>query len=85
METVNPRTVALEEKVSHLERHLSELDGVVRDLHDRMDRSARQLVRLKGLVESVQRGEGGEGDEAGGHADAGPSDADLEDDRPPHW
>ncbi|MEM1109757.1 MAG: SlyX family protein [Planctomycetota bacterium] len=71
------RLIAVEEKIAHLERYLGELDGVVRELHDRMDGYKSQIDRLR--------------DEFGEHlsnADDAPEpgrDDQLEDDKPPHW
>ncbi|MEO1235616.1 MAG: SlyX family protein [Planctomycetota bacterium] len=72
------RLVNLEEKVTHLERHLGELDAVVRELHDNMDRYQRQIDQIKTLVESSHDSSNNTG------ADP-PSDTDLTDDKPPHW
>lgn len=72
---MDPRSVQLEEKVAYLEQHIAELDGVVREMNDRMDRFAREAKGLRTLVEALQEGPGDEGTQGG----------DLEDERPPHW
>ena len=79
--TAEPRTVVLEEKVSYLERHLTELDGVVRDMHGRMDAAARELVRLKDLVKQMNRAD----ENAAGAGGTTPDDDELTQERPPHW
>lgn len=73
------RLVNIEEKIAHLEHYLGELDGVVREMNDRMDGYQQELARMRQLVESqTTNGEGGSDDD-------GSTDQQLEDERPPHW
>ncbi|MEM7626736.1 MAG: SlyX family protein [Planctomycetota bacterium] len=73
------RLVNIEEKIAHLEQYLGELDGVVREMNDRMDGYQAELTKMRELVESQNASSD---DEPG---DDGPSDQRLEDERPPHW
>jgi uncharacterized coiled-coil protein SlyX len=41
------RIVNLEEKFAHLERYVEELDGVVREAHDRLAALNAELIRLR--------------------------------------
>ena len=77
---MDPRVVQLEEKVAHLERYVSELDGVVREMNARMDHFAREAKALRALVDAGR--DGGEAGDGGGGDGA---DDDLRDERPPHW
>ena len=72
---MDSRLVNVEEKIAHLERYVAELDGVVREMNDRMAHYQKQLGEIRRIVEA-QGGKGG---------DDGISDQDLEDERPPHW
>jgi uncharacterized coiled-coil protein SlyX len=47
------RITELEARVAWMERLISDLDGVVRDAHDRADRLEREVTELR---ESAQRG-----------------------------
>ncbi len=69
---MDPRTVQLEEKVAHLERYVADLDGVVREMFERMDGFAREIKSLRAVVEADPKAQGA-------------SDGDLLDERPPHW
>lgn len=74
---MDPRLVAIEEKLAHLERHIGELDGVVRDMNDRFDGFQRQMRKMRADLETQRAGGGSDGDGEAGH--------DLEEDKPPHW
>ncbi|MBB6428872.1 SlyX family protein [Algisphaera agarilytica] len=74
---MDQRLVNIEEKIAHLERHLGELDGVVREMYDRMDGFKAQLEKIRSDLETHQPGSG--------DAPAPDSDQQLEDDKPPHW
>ena len=69
---MDDRLTRVEEKLAHLERHVGELDGVVREGFDRIEELSAELRRLNDRL--AQQSEPGEGD--------GP---DAERDRPPHW
>ncbi|MEM9420287.1 MAG: SlyX family protein [Planctomycetota bacterium] len=71
------RLVNIEEKIAHLERHLGELDGVVREMYDRMDGFKAQLEKIRSDLQSHQA--------SAGDGLAPDSDQQLEDDKPPHW
>ena len=71
---MDPRSVQLEEKVAHLERYVADLDGVVREMNERMDHFTREVKGLRAIVETVRDGDG-----------EGGADADPQDERPPHW
>ena len=62
-------SIRLEEKVAFLERHVEELDAVVRELYEKIAAVQKELTRLRDDV--GQRFE---------DIDRGP-----EDDVPPHW
>jgi uncharacterized coiled-coil protein SlyX len=68
------RLIAIEEKLAFLEKHVGELDGVVRGLADRIDQQTKGIQQVRSALE--QHLAGGEGD--------GP-DPDADRDRPPHW
>ncbi|MFI4860750.1 MAG: SlyX family protein [Phycisphaerales bacterium JB063] len=70
-----PRLIALEEKMSHLEKYLGELDEVIRELAGRLDTQAKGVQQMRKVLEQHL---------AGGEDDAG-SAPDPEADRPPHW
>lgn len=72
-----PRLIAIEEKIAHLERHLGELDGVVRDMNDRFDGFKREIKKMQADLEAQQAGSNG--------GDAADGDQQMEDDKPPHW
>lgn len=72
MGRVDPHIVRIEERLAHLERHLEQLDEVVRDLHQRQDAISARLTRLG---EQTKRDLAALSD--------GPRE--LEDDEPPHW
>ena len=74
---MDQRLVNIEEKIAHLERHLGELDGVVREMYDRMDGFKAQLEKIRADLEAHQPGSG--------DAPAPARDQQLEDDKPPHW
>jgi uncharacterized coiled-coil protein SlyX len=78
---VDGRLIQLEEKITHLEHHLAQLDEVVRESHDRLDRYRRQVEQLQAKVESLESSPAPPPD----LDDDGPSDPQLRDDRPPHW
>ncbi len=73
---MDSRAIRLEEKVAHLERYVADLDGVVREMNDRMDRFAREAKALRAIVEAARKADEGA---------QGAADDDLLDDRPPHW
>ena len=76
------RLIQIEEKIAHLEHHLSQLDGVVREAHERMDQFRRQIDGLQAKIQTI----GYSASEPGGHDEPGStSDQQLRDDRPPHW
>lgn len=88
------RLIAIEEKIAHLEHHLGQLDGVVRDLNDRLDGFKGELTRLHTAVQQqAQSGGIGGGDDSGGAGGGagggggggGGDDEQLKDGRPPHW
>lgn len=70
------RLIALEEKLAYLEKHLGDLDGVVRDLAERIDQQSKGVQQVRSILE--QHLAGGED----GNTGPGP---DAERDRPPHW
>lgn len=76
-ETPNPdrRLTALEEKLAYLEKHVGELDEVVRDLATRLEQQIRGIRQMRSTLEQHLAG----GD---AKADTAP---DPEGDRPPHW
>ena len=74
---MDPRLVQLEEKVAHLERYVADLDGVVREMNDRMDHFAREAKALQTIVDAARDGGGGTSGDA--------ADEDPQDERPPHW
>ncbi len=74
------RLTAVEEKIAHLERHLGELDEVVRGLYDRSDGFRRQLDAMRATVQSLNAPRG----EAAAEGSDG-SDQSLKEQRPPHW
>ena len=68
--------VNLEEKVMYLERDVSDLDEVVRSMHDRIDRLVTELGAARGELQAM----------LAKLDDAGPTtNADLENERPPHY
>ena len=70
------RIVNLEEKVMYLERDVSDLDEVVRSMHDRIDRLVTELGAARGELQAM----------LAKLDDAGPTtNADLENERPPHY
>lgn len=68
----DPRFVQIEEKIAHLEQLHEQLDGVIREAFDRMDRIEKQLGDLRTTVE----------DNAAASGEEPPT---IEEDRPPHW
>lgn len=79
------RLVNIEEKIAHLEHHLGELDGVVRETGDRVAGFKRQLEQMRTLLEEQAAASAG-GPDSDASDDTPPgADQDLEDDRPPHW
>lgn len=73
---MDSRAIRLEEKVAHLERYVADLDGVVREMNERMDRFARETKALRAIVEAARKTDQGPD---------GTADDDLLDERPPHW
>lgn len=73
---MDPRSVQLEEKVAHLERYVADLDGVVREMNERMDHFAREAKALRAIVDAARDGDGGPGPTPG---------EDPLNERPPHW
>jgi len=71
---MDTRLVNIEEKIAHLEHYLGELDGVVREMHDRMDGFKHQLDKMRADLTAQSGGE-----------ERGDGDQQLEDDKPPHW
>ncbi len=71
------RLITIEEKIAHLEHYLGELDGVVRDMHRRMDGFKTQIDQIRADLQDPQA--------AGGDGPATDGDQQLEDDKPPHW
>ena len=70
--TADERLVLIEEKMVHLERYVSELDSVVRDLSEENRTLRGELGKLRKLIEQQAT-----------NAAEGPRT--LEDDRPPHY
>ena len=78
MQDDSPRLIALEEKLLYLEKHIGDLDEVVRDLADRLDHQAGSVRQVRKMLEQHLAG--------GGDDKSGPaSEPDPEADRPPHW
>lgn len=69
------RLVSLEEKLAYLEKHLGELDEVVRELAGRLDTQAKGVQQMRTTLEQHLAGGGNGKDDA----------PDAERDRPPHW
>ncbi len=68
---MSDRLTNVEEKIAYLEQFVSELDGVVRELHDGLNAVRREVGQLRN-----QLGQQGQGDDEGD---------DLEAQRPPHY
>jgi uncharacterized coiled-coil protein SlyX len=58
------RIVALEERMMFLERHVEELDGVVRDLHKRFDVLREDFEHLDRLVRLAREASDEDGEPA---------------------
>ncbi|MDY7107399.1 MAG: SlyX family protein [Planctomycetota bacterium] len=67
------RIVNLEEKFAHLERYVEELDGVVREAHERLSALGGEMTRLRAetrqqFAELASDDENGEPPSAGGES-----------------
>ena len=67
---MSDRITGVEEKLAYLEKFVTELDGVVRELHDGLDAVRREMKQVRAQIE--QPGEDDDGD-------------DLQANRPPHY
>ncbi len=76
MPTDHDRVLQLEEKALYLERDLEALDEVVRSMHAKIDGLVRDLGATRGELKSMLA----RLDEHGP-----PTNADLENERPPHY
>lgn len=65
------RLTRIEEKLAFLEKYIGDLDDVVRDLANRLDKHGQGVTAVRKLLEDHL-------------SDAGESD-DPRDERPPHW
>ncbi|MEM6391966.1 MAG: SlyX family protein [Planctomycetota bacterium] len=71
--------VALEEKITHLEATVDQLNGVVTELYDRVVRSEARVEQLQTrLAALLDQG-------ANPAPDDSDPDQDLRDQQPPHW
>jgi len=70
MPGMDDRVTVVEEKLAHLEKYVSELDGVVREMHDQIAALKREVGRMQDRIEQAQEGEDPD---------------DLEANRPPHY
>ena len=68
---MNDRLTNVEEKMAHLERFVSDLDGVVREMHETMTVVRRELGTLQAQIEQ--------------HAEEDDGSDDLEAQKPPHY
>ncbi len=75
------RLINIEEKIAHLENYLGALDGVIRDMNDRMDGFRRQLDALREMVATPAA----DAESAADRDDDAASDDALLEDQPPHW
>lgn len=69
------RLIALEEKIAYLEQHVEALDGVVRDLADKLIKQGRGVDAVRELLDkhlAEEDAPGVSGDPA-------------VDEKPPHW
>lgn len=75
--------IAMQERIAFLERHIEELDGVVRELAERLGSAERRLERfgddMRGRLDAMTERI------AGGDGAAGSDDGDPAAHRPPHW
>ncbi|MEN9785184.1 MAG: SlyX [Pseudomonadota bacterium] len=55
---MHDRLIALEEKLAYLEKYLSELDGVVRALHQEVAGVVREMERLRAAAAPEEDEEG---------------------------
>ncbi len=67
---MSDRITGVEEKLAYLEKFVTELDGVVRELHDGLDAVRREMKQVRAQIE--QPSEDDDGD-------------DLQANRPPHY
>ncbi len=64
------RIVQIEEKIAHLEKHVTDLDQVVRDYHEQLVQSRDEVKRLEQRLDKSLTDE---------------QSPDTEDEPPPHW
>ncbi len=64
------RLTNVEEKIAYLEKFVTDLDGVVRELHDGLNVVRREMGQLRTQLEQSQEEDDGD---------------DLESQRPPHY
>jgi uncharacterized coiled-coil protein SlyX len=55
---MHDRMIAIEEKMAYLEKYLSELDGVVRALHQEVAGVVREMERLRAASATEEEDEG---------------------------
>lgn len=67
----NDRMTAIEEKLAHLEKYVSDLDEVVRDLAGRIDKQGEGVTAVRKMLEDHLNDPGGS--------------SDLAEEKPPHW
>ena len=65
------RLTRIEEKLAFLEKHIGDLDEVVRDLSNRIDQQRAGVTAVRKLIED--------------HLSDPGEQRDLSDDKPPHW
>jgi uncharacterized coiled-coil protein SlyX len=65
------RLTLVEEKIAYLEKFVSDLDGVVRELHDGLEAARREIRQIRSQLQQQSQGDDDE--------------SDLEAQRPPHY
>lgn len=69
-ESENQRLIELESTVMHLQNNLEQLNQVIIDQNQEIDKLRLEIIRLDGKIQT---------------AEAGPENRSLEDERPPHY
>ena len=75
----NARLTVIEEKLAHLEKYVSDLDEVVRELATGLAKQKDGVTAVRKMLEDHLSAPG---NDPGGGAT---SDQDLADEKPPHW